>query len=110
MPPVDVTGDEIQAISDWMSDAGIDQTISAGYVESARVYADVQVKASVNDYSWNELSRISRKISESGSETAALQIAQKYHLVGSDGTLDGTQEKAGQTRRTSSISCSRTPA
>lgn len=54
------------------------------------------VRASTNDYSWDELSKISEKISASGSEEAALKVAEKYHLVGSDGKLDGSQAKEFQ--------------
>lgn len=54
------------------------------------------VKQSVNEYSWDELSRIAEQISASGSEEAALDIAKKYNLTSEEGALDGTQTKAIQ--------------
>lgn len=51
-------------------------------------------KGSVNDYSWSELSRISEEIVACESDEAALQVAQSYNLVGTDGQLDGTQTKS----------------
>ena len=53
----------------------------------------VAVKASVNDYSWSDLSKISSLISAATSRTEAVGIAQKYNLCSTTGTLDGTQTK-----------------
>ncbi len=53
----------------------------------------VPVRESVDAYSWEELSRIARQVSQSGSEDAALEIARSYHLCNDDGTLDATQSK-----------------
>lgn len=53
----------------------------------------VPVRATVNDYSWDELSRISAQISACGSEDEAVEIAKSYNLTNPDGTLDGTQVK-----------------
>lgn len=53
----------------------------------------VPVRATVNDYSWDELSRISAQISACGSEDEAIEIAKGYNLTKPDGTLDGTQVK-----------------
>ena len=53
----------------------------------------VAVKASVNDYSWSDLSKISSLISAATSRTEAMGIAQKYNLCSTTGTLDGTQAK-----------------
>lgn len=50
-------------------------------------------KQSANDYSWEELSKISSIISEASSETEAIDIARKYNLVNKNGELDGTQSK-----------------
>ncbi len=55
--------------------------------------SNVSVKANVNDYSWEELSVISDKISAASNHDEALEIAKKYHLCNEDGTLDGTQTK-----------------
>ena len=51
------------------------------------------VKETVNDYSWEELSKISAQISACGSQEEALEIAKSYNLTNPDGTLDGTQVK-----------------
>ncbi len=51
------------------------------------------VKASVNEYTWEELSAISDEIAAAGDESAALEVAKKYNLVGEDGKLDGSQVK-----------------
>lgn len=53
----------------------------------------VPVRATVNEYSWDELSRISAQISACGSEEEALEVAKSYNLTNPDGTLDGTQVK-----------------
>lgn len=53
----------------------------------------VSPKGSVNEYSWRELSKISSEISKAESETAAIDVAKEYNLVGKDGKLDGTQTK-----------------
>ena len=54
----------------------------------------VMPKGSMNDYSWGELSKISDEIAACESDEAALQVAQSYNLVGTDGQLDGTQTKS----------------
>ena len=54
----------------------------------------VSVKPSLADYSWDELSILSEKISNASSRDSALSIARQYNLVNSSGTLDGTQVKA----------------
>ena len=55
--------------------------------------ATTAVKGSVNDYTWDELSKIAGEISEAGSEDAAIDITKKYNLTTADGRLDGTQVK-----------------
>lgn len=50
-------------------------------------------KNSLNDYSWDEISQISEEIAAANSESAALDIAKDYNLVGSNGKLDGSQVK-----------------
>lgn len=55
--------------------------------------ADVAVKATVEDYSWSDLSKISALISACTSESEALKVAEKYNLCSATGTLDGTQAK-----------------
>lgn len=54
---------------------------------------DVPIKSSVNDYSWEELSRISNDIAQSPDEKTAIEVAKRFNLVSSNGTLDGTQVK-----------------
>lgn len=53
----------------------------------------VPVRATVNDYSWEELSKISAQISACSSREEALEVAKSYNLTNPDGTLDGTQVK-----------------
>lgn len=53
----------------------------------------VQVKGSVNDYTWEELSTISDEIAAAPSQEEAINIAKRYHLCNDDGTLDGSQRK-----------------
>lgn len=55
--------------------------------------AAAPIRDSVNDYSWSELSAISDEIAAAGDDAAALAVAKRYHLVGDDGTLDGSQSK-----------------
>lgn len=53
-----------------------------------------EVRAAVEDYSWEELSQISSLIAGASSDAEGLEIAETYHLCGADGTLDGTQAKS----------------
>lgn len=53
----------------------------------------VEAKASVEDYTWDELSKISKEIGAAGDEDAAIVIAKEYNLCTPDGKLDGTQTK-----------------
>lgn len=52
------------------------------------------VKSTVDDYTWDELSTISNEIAQTGNETAAIEVAKRYNLVGADGKLDGSQTKS----------------
>lgn len=56
--------------------------------------SDVAVKATVEDYTWSDLSKISALISACTSESEALKVAEKYNLCSATGTLDGTQAKS----------------
>lgn len=67
--------------------------VVAGFLTNWFGLAQVSVKSSVNEYSWDELSRISSQISDASDEYEAISIAQKYHLVNNDGKLDGNQTK-----------------
>ena len=53
----------------------------------------IEVKSGIAQYSWSELAAIASEI-ENGAKTrdAALQIAAKYNLVASDGTLTGAKK------------------
>ena len=53
----------------------------------------IPVKSYLEDYSWEELSGISREIAQADGKAGALEVAKKYNLVGSDGKLDGMQTK-----------------
>ena len=53
----------------------------------------IAVMDSVDEYSWEDLSKISDEISAASSESEAIDIAKSYHLCTNDGTLDGTQVK-----------------
>lgn len=53
-----------------------------------------QVRAATADYSWEELSQISRLISSAGSDAEGIEVARRYHLCTEDGRLDGTQTKS----------------
>ena len=64
--------------------------------EPAEEETVVDVKTSVNAYSWSDLSKISALISAATSESDALTIAKKYNLCSSTGALDGTQYKSLQ--------------
>lgn len=56
----------------------------------------VTPKSSVEDYTWDELSKISVEIGRKTNENDAVEVAKKYNLVSSDGKLDGSQTKAVQ--------------
>lgn len=56
----------------------------------------IQEKDSMEQYSWDELSKISGEIARCGSEEAAIEVAKKYHLVSEDGILNGNQRKSVQ--------------
>lgn len=53
----------------------------------------VQVRDSVDEYSWEELSALSDEIAAAADDTAAMGIAQRYHLANGGGKLDGSQAK-----------------
>ena len=53
----------------------------------------VQVRESVDDYAWEELSTIAAEIAAAPDDAAGLEIAKRYHLAGDNGALDSTQAK-----------------
>ena len=52
-----------------------------------------EVRDTVNDYSWEELSAISALIARASTDDEGREVAARYHLCAADGTLDGTQVK-----------------
>ena len=58
--------------------------------------AQVPVRGSINDYTWDELSAISAEIAAASDDAAGLEVAMRYGLAGADGRLDGMQRKAVQ--------------
>ena len=52
-----------------------------------------EARATVADYSWEELSQISELIASADTDEDAEELAQNYNLCASDGSLDGTQTK-----------------
>lgn len=51
---------------------------------------EVEVRATLSDYSWGELSKISAKIADAQNYADASQIAIDYHLLNDDGTYPDT--------------------
>lgn len=60
---------------------------------AANTFDGINIRNSVDEYSWEELSAISKKIAKAGGGQASIELAKTYNLVGSDGKLDGTQTK-----------------
>lgn len=54
----------------------------------------VTVKDSTEDYTWEELSKISEEIAKAPDENSAVEVAKKYNLTTEDGKLDGNQTKS----------------
>lgn len=75
-------------------EAGGEDTGSDSSGDTADEAGAPEVRSAVADYSWEELSQISRLISTAGSTDAALDVAREYHLCTDDGRLDGTQTKS----------------
>lgn len=48
---------------------------------------------SLKDYSWSDLSLISKEIGNANCEEEAIKVAQKYHLIAPDGILTGNETK-----------------
>ena len=55
--------------------------------------AKPEARATVAEYSWEELSKISALIAEAPSDDEGVKIAAEYNLCAADGSLDGTQTK-----------------
>ena len=56
--------------------------------------ADVQPRGALAEYSWEELSAISREISSCGDQDEAVRCAARYGLCQEDGAIDPEQVKA----------------
>lgn len=65
----------------------------AVFLTSTPVTNDPVVRETVNDYSWEELSQISEKISNSQTKWEAVEVAIRYNLC-TEGGLDGSQVKS----------------
>ncbi len=63
---------------------------------SEEAAAEPDVRATVEEYSWDELSRISALIAAAPSDAEGLAVAMRYNLCTASGTLDGTQVKTMQ--------------
>ena len=61
--------------------------------EDAPAAVAPDARASVEDYSWEELSQIAALIADAGSDDEAVDLAAEYNLCAADGSLDGTQTK-----------------
>lgn len=85
-----------QAVTDTAAQVGLQPNEGGAGVPTAAPEAssEPEVRAAVADYSWEELSEISRLISSAASGSEAVAIAARYHLCAEDGTLDGTQTKS----------------
>ena len=63
---------------------------SSSAASSSPSAPSIKAKASLNDYSWEELSQISKEISAASDRDA---VAQSYNLLNKQGELDGSQVK-----------------
>jgi hypothetical protein len=66
---------------------GADEDVQAQ--DAATTDEEVEVKDHLEDYTWEELSEISRQMSAYGSRDEALDVAKTYHLVNEDGSMTG---------------------
>ncbi|ACV23261.1 Uncharacterised protein [Slackia heliotrinireducens] len=86
----------LSAIEQEQEAAAAAEAEAAAAEEQAAAEAEapaVEVRDSVDDYSWDELSELSTMISEASSDADAIALAAEYHLCAKDGTLDGSQVK-----------------
>ena len=58
-----------------------------------KVVTEKSVINSLKDYSWSDLSSISKEIGDANCEEEAIKVAQKYHLIAPDGVLTGNETK-----------------
>lgn len=69
---------------------------STSNVETSEVKPQEESNPAKNleDYTWDELSKISEEIAKAPDENAAIEVAKKYNLTTKDGKLNGTQTKS----------------
>ncbi len=87
--------DEDVPVVEPPSDGSIDPLPTeedAAAAEAAEA-AKPEARATVAEYSWEELSKISALIAEAPSDDEGVKIAAEYNLCAADGSLDGTQTK-----------------
>lgn len=71
-----------------------DATAEQEAAEEIEAPENPSARASLNDYSWEELSQISSKISAAGSESDAIYVAKQYGLVDANGKLNPSATKS----------------
>lgn len=68
---------------------------AAAAAEAERIAAEAaRIKENVDAYSWAELAQISQDIAACGSRSEAVNVAIKFHLCTSSGTLTGNEVKS----------------
>lgn len=77
----------IGLISLWGCDANTEQTASNGTSNAEESQTAQLVRKPLNDYTWSELSQISKLISSAPDLEAQRKVAQVYGIVEEDGTL-----------------------
>lgn len=85
--------------------AADDETEATEDDEKPAAEGEPAVRDSVNDYSWDELAQISALIAAADTDDEGTQIAARYHLCASDGTLDGTQTKDLELSDGTTVTC-----
>lgn len=65
--------------------------VDSGEHAQQAVSSEEQKEKTLEDYTWEELSKISEEIGNAPDEGAAIEIAKGYKLTTEDGKLDGTR-------------------
>lgn len=86
--------DQLSEEPEAVSEPEMDATPKSDAGSESSADADASVKASVEDYTWEELSQISNEIAQTADEDEAIEVAKRYNLCTPDGKLDGTQVKS----------------
>ena len=66
---------------------------SSGSSDGISTSSGVKPRDTVEEYSWEDLARISELLHRAEDDGDALEIAKQYNLVNAEGELDGTQTK-----------------